>query len=399
MDKNIEISLLEILDTMKEALAHLEHTENEELRQMVKSGRQHLTEALESELDCSLDQRIDASALSDEDWLRTVYRIMGEVSDPFRLKNVFDAKFKKLLDHLWSHSKEELVAGMKAALNKLREQSVETYDGFVEYFSRFPLWGTFDPEKGDYNTLELRAEVLKQHSYDFLWLYRRLEDYHSRYTLCSILENWAFLALNELTKIRSVYPDYWEPDIFPQNAGDVLVDVGAFIGDSIQQYVQVYGTSYRKIYAYEISEKSYDELCRNVEAMKLHDVTVRRKGAGRTRGEMFVSDSETDLSANQLSQSGEAGRRVEVVPLDEDVEETMTFLKMDIEGAEQDALLGCERTIRAHHPKLAVCVYHGYEDIWKIPAMIDEMYPGYQFYLRHYGGNLIPTEFVLLCKP
>ncbi len=31
--------------------------------------------------------------------------------------------------------------------------------------------------------------------------------------------------------------------------------------------------------------------------------------------------------------------------------------------------------------------------------MIDEMYPGYQFYLRHYGGNLIPTEFVLLCKP
>ena len=71
MDKNIEISLLEILDTMKEALAHLEHTENEELRQMVKSGRQHLTEALESELDCSLDQRIDASALSGEGWVRT----------------------------------------------------------------------------------------------------------------------------------------------------------------------------------------------------------------------------------------------------------------------------------------------------------------------------------------
>ena len=114
------------------------------------------------------------------------------------------------------------------------------------------------------------------------------------------------------------------------------------------------------------------------------------------RGWLFLNSNNSDASANQLGQLGDTC--VEVVPLDEDLEDGLTFLKMDIEGAEQSALLGCERLIRSQHPKLAICTYHGYEDIWKIPIMIDRMNPDYQFYLRHYGGNMIPTEFVLLCK-
>ena len=89
---------------------------------------------------------------------------------------------------------------------------------------------------------------------------------------------------------------------------------------------------------------------------------------------------------------------MEIVTLDQDLDDIPTLLKMDIEGAEQDALLGCQKTICKHHPGLAICVYHGYEDIWKIPFMISCMYSDYHFYLRHNGGNLIPTEFVLLCS-
>lgn len=84
--------------------------------------------------------------------------------------------------------------------------------------------------------------------------------------------------------------------------------------------------------------------------------------------------------------------------LDDDLPDGFTFLKMDIEGAEYDALKGAERTIRKLHPKLAVCVYHGYDDLWRLPILIDNYNPDYKFYLRHNGGNLIPTEFVLLAK-
>lgn len=68
---------------------------------------------------------------------------------------------------------------------------------------------------------------------------------------------------------------------------------------------------------------------------------------------------------------------------------------MDIKGAEQDALNGAVRRIKEEHPALIVCTYHGYEDIWQIPRVISEMSAEYCFYMRHYGGNLIPTEFVL----
>lgn len=269
----------------------------------------------------------------------------------------------------------------------------------MEYFDKYPLWGTLHPERGDFDTLQRRAAVLKRHSYDFLWLYRRLEDYLSKRTLAAILINWAALDLAYPQKVKSIFPDYWEPDIFPDNAGDVLVDVGAYTGDSIAQYVQMYGTGYRKIYAYEVSPDSCQTMRANVDAMGLHDVVIRNKGAGSQRGELFLSRSASDASANQLSADASCGQRIEVAPLDEDIEEPITFLKMDIEGAEWDTLLGCERMIARDSPKLAICVYHGYDDLWRIPALIDSINPGYEFYLRHYGGNLIPTEFVLLCRP
>jgi len=397
MDKQTQQAVYELLGTMGEALDHLHLTEQEELRQLVFDGRRQVTGVLENALGQTLDQRVSASKLSDEDWLRTAYFIVGELTGPFRPKNFIDREFLNLLNDLWSHSEQELLERMKHSLAELKNFSEEDYRGFVDYFAKFPLWGTLAPDREDYNTLELRVAVLKRHSYDFLWLYCRMEDYLSRRTLCAILRNWAVLDTGELLAVKSIFPDYWEPDIFPDNEGDILVDVGAYTGDSIYQYVSTYGTGYRKIYAYEISPDSCELLCRNISVLNFHDVVLRQKGVGADRGEMYLSSSESVNPANHLSRQGST--RIEVVRLDEDLEDEVTFLKMDIEGAEQSALLGSERLIRSRHPKLAICVYHGYEDIWKIPLMIDGMYPEYRFYLRHYGGNLNPTEFVLLCKP
>lgn len=398
LDEQTEQAVCALLDSVGKALEHLRLSENEELRQLVTDSRRQVTETLEAAAACSLEARVSASALSDEDWLRTMYLIVGELIGPFRPKNRFDSEFMELLEYVWSHSEAELLAVMKDQLKKLKDTSPKSYDKFVNYFSRYPLWGTLHPEQGDYNTLEQRAAVLKRHSYDFLWLYCRLEDYLSRRTLYAILKNWAVLDFPELRKVKSIFPDYWEPDIFPDNEDDIFVDVGAYIGDSIVQYINTYNRDYRKIYAYEISLNSYNTLCKNIAQWQLPNIEPRRKGVGSVRGEMFLESSGADASANRLRKKGSTQERVEVVPLDEDIEE-LTFLKMDIEGAEQEALRGSERLIRSLHPKLAICTYHGYEDIWKIPLMIDGMNPEYLFYLRHYGGDLIPTEFVLLCKP
>ena len=80
------------------------------------------------------------------------------------------------------------------------------------------------------------------------------------------------------------------------------MDVGAFIGDSIKQYVDTYGTGYRKIYAYEITEKSCCILKRDT--AHLHDVIIRQKGVGRESGKMTLK-SNSDSSANKLQGASE----------------------------------------------------------------------------------------------
>ena len=59
------------------------------------------------------------------------------------------------------------------------------------------------------------------------------------------------------------------------------------------------------------------------------------------------------------------------------------FIKMDIEGAELDALQGAEQTLLAFKPKLAVSIYHRLEDYAAIPAYLDGLNLGYRFYLGH----------------
>jgi len=68
-----------------------------------------------------------------------------------------------------------------------------------------------------------------------------------------------------------------------------------------------------------------------------------------------------------------------------------TFINMDIEGAELEALKGATKTIRASRPDLAICVYHCPNHIWEIPHYLNEMELGYKFYLRNYTSLISET--------
>jgi hypothetical protein len=61
-----------------------------------------------------------------------------------------------------------------------------------------------------------------------------------------------------------------------------------------------------------------------------------------------------------------------------------TFIKLDVEGAELEALKGAAGTMRRNRPKLAVCVYHKPGDLFEIPLFIKSLAPEYRFYLRQH---------------
>lgn len=89
---------------------------------------------------------------------------------------------------------------------------------------------------------------------------------------------------------------------------------------------------------------------------------------------------------------GENIEIIETAALDDVVgDRPVTYIKMDIEGAELEALQGAENIIRKQHPRLAVSIYHKPEDIWTIPRLLMKYYEGYWFYMRHYSFSWYDT--------
>lgn len=72
-------------------------------------------------------------------------------------------------------------------------------------------------------------------------------------------------------------------------------------------------------------------------------------------------------------------------------DKTVTFIKMDIEGAELPSLEGAEKIISSYRPTLAVCIYHSDADMLDIPEYIMGKYPEYSFYVRHYAASVSET--------
>jgi hypothetical protein len=77
--------------------------------------------------------------------------------------------------------------------------------------------------------------------------------------------------------------------------------------------------------------------------------------------------------------------------------EAPTFIKMDIEGAEPDALEGARHTFEMHHPAAAICVYHASEHLWRVPLLLQAMCPDSKIYLRRYAEEC--WELVVYAVP
>jgi hypothetical protein len=117
-------------------------------------------------------------------------------------------------------------------------------------------------------------------------------------------------------------------------------------------------------------------------------IEIHACAVGRMR--KIVRFEETGTIDSKVCTQG--GAEVECVPLDEMFAQTpVSMIKMDIEGAEYDALLGARQVIQRDRPVLAICIYHTQSDIWRIPLLVREMVPEYRLYLRAYEGDGFQT--------
>ena len=88
---------------------------------------------------------------------------------------------------------------------------------------------------------------------------------------------------------------------------------------------------------------------------------------------------------------------IDVVSLDDYLrDKRVTFIKMDIEGAEWDTLLGAEKIIRKNKPRLAISVYHKMGDFIRIPKFLLSIHSDYKIYFRQY--SLINNETIMYAE-
>lgn len=169
---------------------------------------------------------------------------------------------------------------------------------------------------------------------------------------------------------------------------EVFVDGGCFDGSTVRSFIKWAKGTYDEILAFEPDSK-----CFHVCGEKLADVrglSLNQQGLWNEKSEL--SFSAVGDSTSKIMENGE--ERINAIRLDGVADEKkVSFIKMDIEGAEKQALLGAADTIRKYRPKLAICIYHKPEDIWEIPELILEMNPDYHLYIRHY--SLREAETVL----
>lgn len=179
---------------------------------------------------------------------------------------------------------------------------------------------------------------------------------------------------------------YFDLPQMPHDKEEIFVDVGCYDGYSVRNFIDWSGNQYKEIISFEPDHICYPK-CKD--ALKdVPDYTIINKGLWSSETTLYFN--ETGASNSTICSGGKV--EIHTCRLDEELKDKrITFIKMDIEGAEKEALLGAENIIREQKPKLAISIYHKNEDIWEIPGLILEMNPEYQFYIRHYSLRFAET--------
>lgn len=269
------------------------------------------------------------------------------------LKNLFNAGFTNILDYptLTKYSNNNLLIEFVDDAKKDIENNLDQYNYI---FSRI-------------------QENESKKVYSDLINFRRNRDL-------------SYLSDYQVDQIGQYFEDFLN---FTDN--EVFVDAGGYDGQTSIEFIK-HCPRYKSIYILEPSKENLALAEKNLKNFK--NVNFISKGLSNQK-DILRFDTGSG-SASSISDNGTI--EIEVDTLDELVNEKVTFIKMDIEGAEALAIEGMKRHIFNDYPKMAISVYHKVDDLWKIPEQILAIRDDYDLYLRHYTEGTDETVMFFIPK-
>lgn len=219
-------------------------------------------------------------------------------------------------------------------------------------------------------------------------VYELLGDELSRKTYAAFLE--AKLGGAEELLCEVFRKDQYFPEgVIGLSDSEVFVDGGAYTGDTLLTFLRKTGNKYGRCYAFEPEPANAAKLKALAGRQRFRDVRIIAKGLWSEAAALRFTAGE-GTAASAISAAGSAF--VEVETIDKAAPDA-TYIKLDVEGAELEALKGAAATIKRNRPKLAVCLYHKPEDLFEIPLFIRSLVPEYKLYLRQHQP--VSCELVL----
>ena len=246
------------------------------------------------------------------------------------------------------------------------------------------------------------AAWIKKYERELQTVYERLADAVSRETFASVLN---YKLSGKLSYLQACTTNRTEDlrTIFSFGREETYLDLGAYNGDTVQEFLQLTHGRYKKIIALEPDPKNFKKLTDFVRQNELKHITCLQAGVWNDCGSLeltgnggrqstFWEADRSGFATQNLSQTCSMKKKVKkqqvnVVSVDAVLgNEHADYMKFDVEGVEKEALEGAAGHLvpdgNGALPKLLVAAYHHDEDIFALPLLLWKLQPEYQIYLR-----------------
>lgn len=255
-------------------------------------------------------------------------------------------------------------------------QRPELLARFDELNARFALVAPDVPVAGG-GLFDL--DYLNQHRQELERVYDWLADDTSRQVFSNVIN---FKISGKIAYLRDCATD--KREIFEQvlrpRPDEHFADLGAYNGDTIRELLQYTGGRYASITALEPDRRNFRKLSQYATDQLGDHVQLVQAGG-------WSEDTVLTFAARAGRNSALAQKGIETPmrALDSVLNGApCTLLKLDVEGAEHQALLGAQNTIRTYRPRINLACYHRNADLFDLPALVKELCPDYRLYLRHH---------------
>ncbi len=173
-----------------------------------------------------------------------------------------------------------------------------------------------------------------------------------------------------------------------------IIDVGAYIGDSacvLQEFTD------EMVHSFELDSKNYEFLLKTIELNNFTKVKPINKGLSSHQTSVFVEGCGIGSKVSLDKSESE----INVITLDEYVKENnlqVGFIKVDIEGLEQEFIKGALNTIKTQKPVMLISIYHSSDDFFHIKPMIENLKLDYVFKIYKPIDYSVSNELALYCE-